>query len=61
MSKEATGQMGAIVGSDAYWSKINSNTLFGSLMGSRTDYQAAIGQLGTKAAAAIEEIYEDLD
>ena len=60
MSKEATGQMGTIIGSDAYWSKINSNTLFGSLMGSRTDYQAAIGQLGTKAAAAIEEIYEDL-
>ena len=60
MSKEATGQMGAIIGSDAYWGKINNNTLFGGLMGSRTDYQAAIGQLGAKAAAAIEEIYEDL-
>jgi len=60
MSKEATGQMGVIIGSDSYWAKINNSTLFGSLMGSRTDYQAAIGQLGTKAAAAIEEIYEDL-
>ena len=29
-------------------------------MSSRTDYQATIGQLGTKAAAAIEEVYEDL-
>ena len=60
MSKEATGQMGAKIGSSEYWSAVNKNTLFGSLMGSQTDYQVAIGQLGTKAAAAIEEIYEDL-
>ena len=60
MSKEATGQMGAKIGSSEYWSAVNKNTLFGSLMGSQTDYQATIGQLGTKAAAAIEEIYEDL-
>ena len=60
MSKEATGQMGAKIGSSEYWSAVNKNTLFGSLMGSRTDYQATIRQLGTKAAAAIEEVYEDL-
>jgi len=60
VSKEATGQMGAKIGSSEYWSVVNKNTLFGSLMGARTDYQATIGQLGTKAAAAIEEVYEDL-
>ena len=55
MSKEATGQMGAKIGSSEYWSAINKNTLFGSLMDSGTDYQATIGQLGTKAAAGIEK------
>lgn len=34
MSKEATGQMGAIIGSSEYWSKINRSTLLGSLVGS---------------------------
>ena len=60
MSKEATGQMGTIIGSDMYWSRVNHTTMFGGLMGSKTSYQAALRQLGTKAAAAIEEIYEDL-
>ena len=60
MSKEATGQTGAKIGSSEYWSAVNKNTLFGGLMDTRTDYQATIRQLGTKAAAAIEEVYEDL-
>jgi len=60
MSKEATGQSGAKIGSSEYWSRINHTTMLGGLMGSKTSYQATIGQLGTKAAAAIEEIYEDL-
>jgi len=60
MSKEATGQSGAKIGSSEYWSRANHTTMLGGLMGSKTSYQATIGQLGTKAAAAIEEIYEDL-
>ena len=60
MSKEATGQMGTIIGSDTYWSRVNHTTMFGGLMGSKTSYQATLRQLGTKAATVIEEIYEDL-
>ena len=60
MTKEATGQMGTIIGSDTYWSRVNHTTMFGGLMGSKTSYQATLRQLGTKAATVIEEIYEDL-
>lgn len=60
MSKEATGQMGAKIGSREYWSKVNRGAALGSLMEERTNYRATLQQLGTRASGAIEEIYADL-
>ena len=60
MSKEATGQMGAKIGSGEYWSRLNHTTMLGGLMGAKTSYQAALRELGQRASAAIEEIHADL-
>lgn len=60
MSKEATGQFGAKIGSREYWSRINRSAMLGSLMGNKTNYRTMLQQLGTRANGAIEEIYADL-
>ena len=46
MSKEAVGQINTKIGSSEYWLKVNSNTGFGGLMGSKTNYQATLRELG---------------
>lgn len=60
MSKEAVGQFSTKIGSSEYWSRLNRSTLFGSLMDSKTNYQATLRTLGEKASNTIEEIYKDL-
>lgn len=62
MSKEATGENGAILGSSAYWSNINSATFLGKLMQrpSETNYHAILSEVGNRASAAVDEIYNDL-
>lgn len=60
MSKEATGQYGAKLGSSEYWSRVNHATILGGFMGAETSYQAILRELGQRASAAIEEIHGDL-
>ena len=60
MSKEATGQFNVKIGGKEYWSRLNLNAMFGSLMEDRTDYCAMLQRLGSRASEAIEEIYNDL-
>lgn len=62
MSKEAAGENGAILGSSAYWSSINSATFLGKLMQrpSETNYHAISSEVGSRASAAVDEIYNDL-
>ena len=62
MSKEATGENGAILGSREYWNRVNRATFFGALMrnSSETDYQGTLREIGGRAGSAIDEIYDDL-
>lgn len=62
MSKEATGENGSVLGSSAYWNSINSATFFGKLMQrpSETNYHATLSEVGGRASAAVDEIYNDL-
>lgn len=62
MSKEAIGENGSVLGSSAYWNSINSATFFGKLMQrpSETNYHATLSEVGGRASAAVDEIYNDL-
>ena len=62
MSKEATGENGAILGSSEYWDRVNCATFFGRLMrnASETNYQETLREVGRRAGSAVEEIYDDL-
>ena len=62
MSKEATGENGAILGSSEYWDRVNRATFFGRLMrnASDTNYQETLREVGHRAGSAVEEIYDDL-
>ena len=60
MSKEATGQFGTKLGSDAYWSNIHRSTILDRWLNAKTNYRSALQALGARAAAAIEDIYDDL-
>ena len=62
MSKEATGENGAILGSSEYWDRVNRATFFGRLMrnASDTNYQETLREVGSRAGSAVEEIYDDL-
>lgn len=62
MSKEATGENGALLGSSEYWSRVNRATFFGQLMrnASDTNYQETLREVGHRAGSAVEEIYNDL-
>ena len=62
MSKEATGENGAVLGSNEYWDRVNRATFFGRLMSdaSNTNYQETLREVGSRAGAAVEEIYGDL-
>lgn len=60
MSKEATGQSGAKLGSTSYWNRINRTAGLHDLMGDETTYHATLRMVGSRASDAIEEIYEDL-
>ena len=62
MSKEATGENGAILGSSEYWDRVNRATFFGRLMrnASETNYQETLREVGHRAGSAVEEIYDDL-
>ncbi len=62
MSKEATGENGAVLGSNDYWERVNRATFWGRLMrnASDTNYQETLREAGNRAGAAIEEIYADL-
>ena len=60
MSKEATGQFGARLGSPAYWIRINRASGLRDLMGPEPEYHAMLQRTGSRASAAIDEIYDDL-
>ena len=62
MSKEATGENGAVLGSSDYWNRVNRATFFGTLMQrpSETNYHETLREMGNRAGAAVEEIYDDL-
>ena len=62
MSKEATGENGAVLGSSDYWNRVNRATFFGTLMQrpSETNYHETLREVGNRAGAAVEEIYDDL-
>ena len=62
MSKEATGENGAILASNEYWDRVNRTTFFGRLMQNASDvnYQETLRELGNRANLAVEEIYDDL-
>lgn len=62
MSKEATGENGVVLGSNEYWDRVNRATFFGRLMSdaSNTNYQETLREVGSRAGAAVEEIYGDL-
>ena len=62
MSKEATGENGAIMGSSEYWDRVNRATFFGRLMRNSydTNYQATLREVGHRAGSAVKEIYDDL-
>ena len=60
MSKEATGENGAVLGSGEYC--VNRAAFFGTLMQrpSETNYHETLREVGNRAGAAVEEIYDDL-
>ena len=62
MGKEATGENGAVLGSSDYWNRVNRATFFGTLMQrpSETNYHETLREVGNRAGAAVEEIYDDL-
>lgn len=62
MSNEATGENGAVLGNSEYWSRVNRATFFGRLMQrpSETNYHETLREVGNRAGAAVEEIYDDL-
>ncbi len=62
MSKEATGENGAVLGSSEYWSGINRVTFLGRMMQnpSDTNYHETLREIGNRASAAVDEIYNDL-
>ncbi len=62
MSKQATGEGGVILGSSAYWERVNRSTIFGKLMqnAAATNYQKTLRDTASRAAAAVEEVYTDL-
>ena len=62
MSREAIGENGAVLGSNEYWSRVNHATFFGGLMQrpSETNYHETLREVGGRAGAAVDEIYDDL-
>ena len=48
MSKEATGENGAVLGSSDYWNRVNRATFFGTLMQrpSETNYHETLRKVG---------------
>ncbi|MBQ3497432.1 MAG: hypothetical protein IJA73_04810 [Oscillospiraceae bacterium] len=62
MSKQATGEGGVILGGGAYWERVNRSTIFGKLMQNvaATNYQKTLRDTASRAAAAVEEVYTDL-
>ena len=52
MSKEATGENGAVLGSSDYWNRVNRATFFGTLMQrpSETNYHETLRGVGTVLA-----------
>ncbi|WP_294855811.1 hypothetical protein [uncultured Oscillibacter sp.] len=62
MSKESTGENGAVLGSGEYWSRVNRSTFFGGLMrrASEANYQETLWETGSRASDMVEEIHEDL-
>ncbi|MDD3346682.1 hypothetical protein [Oscillibacter sp.] len=62
MSKEATGENGAILGGSDYWSRVNRSTFFGGVMRreSEANYHETLREVGGRAGDAVEEIYDDL-
>ncbi len=60
MSKEATGQFGTKLGSDAYWNNIHRSTILDRWLNAKTNYRSALQAFGVRAAAAVEDIYDDL-
>ena len=62
MSKEATGENGAVLDSNEYWNRVNRATFFGRLMrnASNTNYQEILREVGGRAGSAVGEIYDDL-
>ena len=62
MSREATGENGAVLGSREYWSSINHATFLGKMMQnpSETNYHETLREVGNRANAAVDEIYNDL-
>ena len=62
MSKEATGQNGAIIGSSEYWQRVIQSTFLGNAVSntSEPDYKAMLREVGYRASSAIDDIYGDL-
>ena len=61
MSKEASSWGGTILGSSAYWEKLNRDTLFSDVTTRRPDYRMSLTRLGHRANDAIDAIYNDLN
>lgn len=62
MSQELIGACGSAVGTSDYFQRINQGTIFAPFMPSQDGYQysSALGQLCSRCAAVIDEIYSDL-
>jgi len=62
MSKEALGQNGELLGSPAYWNKLNQGSILREIMHTNapTDYYDALRSAGERASNAIGAIYQDL-
>ena len=62
MSREAIGENGAVLGSNEYWNRVNHATFLGGLMQrpSETNYHETLREVGGRAGAAVDEIYDDL-
>mgnify|MGYP000933206531 CR=1 FL=1 len=59
MSKEATGENGAVLGSGEYWNRVNRAAFFGTLMQrpSETNYHETLREMVYLSCAAVQQIY----